>query len=269
MGSTVSEDQIRQIVFAYYHDPFQVLGAHLVDVDGETRVAIRAFRPEAREVFVIDEANKTHPMTRLHEHGFFEAVVARPEVFKYRLAIQDRYGNKTTLFDPYAFLPVLTDFDLQLLGEGNHHRSYEKLGAHLMTVDGVAGVHLPCGRPTPNGSAWSATLTAGMAGGTRMRVWGGSGIWELFIPGLGEGTCTSLRSRGHLTRSMKKPTRTPTPPNCAPARPRSCGTSTSTAGATRRGWSRRSQTNFIARADVDLRGAPGLVDARAGGGTAF
>ena len=58
---------------------------------------------------------------------------------KYQL--RARFGdNVVELDDPYRFPPVLTDFDLHLLGEGTHQRIYDKLGAHPMTLDGVDGV---------------------------------------------------------------------------------------------------------------------------------
>jgi len=188
MMPTVSEDQIRQIVFAYHYDPFQVLGAHQVELEGQSKVAIRAFLPEARQAFVIDDAGQEHLMTRVHAHGFFEAVLERQEVFSYTLKVQDRHGNEVIRADPFAFMPVLSDFDQQLLGEGTHYQSYEKLGAHFLTVDGVEGVHLAVW--APNARRVSIVGDFNEWDGRRhpMRVLGGSGIWELFIPGLDEGT---------------------------------------------------------------------------------
>ena len=79
-------------------------------------------------------------MARLHDDGFFEALCAdRSVLFGYRLRITNHEDHTWTIVDPYCFLPVLSDYDLQLLGEGNHHRSYEKLGAHVMELGGVPG----------------------------------------------------------------------------------------------------------------------------------
>ena len=111
MLTTVSEEKIRRIVFAYHHDPFEVLGAHLIELDGQRMVAIRALLPEAREAFVVDDAGEEHPLTRIHDHGLFEAVLERAEIFSYRLKVLDHYGNEATAPDPYAILPVLSDFD--------------------------------------------------------------------------------------------------------------------------------------------------------------
>jgi 1,4-alpha-glucan branching enzyme len=143
-------------------------------------------------------------MTRLHDHGFCEAVLDRRHIFKYELTIQDHHGNKVTGHDPYAFLPVLGDYDLQLLGEGNHFQSYEKLGAHLMTLDGVQGVHFAVW--APNAQRVSVMGDFNRWDGRRhpMRVLGGSGIWELFIPGLGEGALYKYEIKGQLGQVFEK-----------------------------------------------------------------
>jgi 1,4-alpha-glucan branching enzyme len=204
MDPTVSEDQVRQIVFAYHHDPFQVLGAHLVEVDGERKVAIRAFLPEAREVFAVDENGEEYPLARIHDHGFFEAVTEREDVFGYKLKVQDRYGNERVIVDPYAFLPVLSNFDLQLLGEGTHQQSYEKLGAHLRTVEGVEGVHFAVWAPNAKRVSVVGDFNRWDGRSHPMRVLGGTGIWELFVPGLSEGTLYKYEIKGQYDQVFEK-----------------------------------------------------------------
>ncbi|MCA9217158.1 MAG: 1,4-alpha-glucan branching enzyme, partial [Planctomycetales bacterium] len=88
------------------------------------------------------------------------------------------------MHDPYAFPPLLSDFDLYLLGEGRHWHSYEKLGAHVRTIDGVTGVNFAVWAPNASGvsivgdfNRWDGRLHP-------MRKHIPSGIWELFIPGL-------------------------------------------------------------------------------------
>jgi 1,4-alpha-glucan branching enzyme len=204
MNPTISETQIKQIVFAYHHDPFQVLGAHQVEVEGQARVAIRVFLPEASRASVIDDAGQEHPLTRIHAHGFFEAILERQEIFRYKLKIQDHRGNEVITRDPYAFMPVLSDFDRQLLGEGAHYQSYDKLGAHVMTVDGVQGVHFAVW--APNAGRVSVVGDFNQWDGRRhpMRVLGGCGIWELFVPGLGEGTLYKYELKGQHEQILEK-----------------------------------------------------------------
>ena len=80
------------------------------------------------------------PMESIHPDGFFVASFpTRPAPFPYRLAVENHEGHTWEFVDPYQFGPVLTDFDLHLLGEGTHYRNFERLGAHLRTHEGVTG----------------------------------------------------------------------------------------------------------------------------------
>ena len=99
----------------------------------------------------------------------------------YRL--RARFGdNDVELEDPYRFPPVLSDYDLYLLGEGNHLRLYDKLGAHPMTLDGVEGVAFVV--LAPNAQRVSVVGDFNFWDGRRhaMRV-RGNGYWEIFVPG--------------------------------------------------------------------------------------
>ena len=126
------KQEIEQIVHSAHADPFAVLGAHVVRTSNKKLVAIRAFLPDAAKVAVIDlETDKQYPMKKLHQDGFFEASVeGKTQIFPYRLKKTDESGETIVLVDPYSFMPVLSDFDLQLIAEGTHKDQYEKLGAH-------------------------------------------------------------------------------------------------------------------------------------------
>ena len=94
-----------------------------------------------------------------------------------------RFGdNDVELEDPYRFPPVLSDYDLYLLGEGNHLRLYDKLGAHPMTMEGVEGVAFVVW--APNARRVSVVGDFNFWDGRRhaMRV-RGNGYWEIFVPG--------------------------------------------------------------------------------------
>ena len=82
----------------------------------------------------------------------------------------------------------LTEFDLYLMGEGRHYDTYEKLGAHLKTVDGVAGVHFAVWAPSARRVSVVGDFNRWDGRVHPMRARGSSGIWELFVPELGE--CT-------------------------------------------------------------------------------
>jgi len=122
------------IIEGKHSDPFRYLGLHS---EGDHSV-VRAFIPEASNVEAIGEHGETAPLQRIHDAGLFAG--ALPNGSK-RYQLRARFGdNVVDLDDPYRFPPVLSDFDLYLLGEGTHRRIYDKLGAHPITLDGVDGV---------------------------------------------------------------------------------------------------------------------------------
>jgi len=89
---------------------------------------------------------------------------------------------------------MLTDYDLHLLGEGRHWKSYEKLGAQLHVADGVAGVNFAVW--APNAGAVSVVGDFNGWDGQRHALekrTPSSGLWELFVPGIGAGTLYKYR----------------------------------------------------------------------------
>ncbi|MBV8676775.1 MAG: 1,4-alpha-glucan branching enzyme, partial [Planctomycetaceae bacterium] len=127
-------------------------------------------------------------MDRIHPDGLFECVFPDcREPFPYHLALEDYEGYSSEFVDAYQFGPVLTDFDLHLLGEGTHYRNFERLGAHIREHEGVRGVHFAVW--APNAMRVSVIGDFNRWDGRRhpMRSCGSSGIWEIFIPDLGQG----------------------------------------------------------------------------------
>jgi 1,4-alpha-glucan branching enzyme len=143
----VRKEDIRLILDGVHQDPFSVLGMHAEGHD-ERHIAVRAFLPEAEGAWVIhSKTGAVCPMEKAHKDGFYIAEFPRRRPFPYRLRIQAKDGTISSFKDPYSFGQVLTEYDLHLLGEGTHYREYEKLGAHLITVDGVKGVHFSVWAP--------------------------------------------------------------------------------------------------------------------------
>jgi 1,4-alpha-glucan branching enzyme len=166
---------------------------------GRRLLAVRAFLPEATQAWVVDAAHgESRPMRRIHPEGLYEALCPpgrQGESGNYLLRTADETGKQTTMHDPYAFPPLLTDFDLHLLGEGKHWKSYEFLGAQLRTIDGVAGVNFAVW--APNATSVSIVGDFNKWDGRRhaMRKLIPSGIWELFVPGLEAGTIYKYQVR--------------------------------------------------------------------------
>jgi 1,4-alpha-glucan branching enzyme len=202
----IARQEIDRIVHSAHADPFAVLGAHKVTAGGTDCVAVRAFLPEASAVEVIDSTTgQVYPMKKIHKSGLFEAVCTdKEEVFAYRLRKTWSDGTSLEFVDPYCFLPVLTEFDLYLMGEGNNFTQYEKMGAHKLCLGEVAGVFFAVW--APNAIRVSVVGDFNDWDGRRhmMRVRGTTGVWELFIPGLDEGTVykyeVKSRFRGYMAQ---------------------------------------------------------------------
>ncbi len=188
MGMTVAPDQIERIVWNQHQNPFEVLGPHQVEQDGKKVWVVRAYLPRASEAWVVfPEERAEFPMISVHHPNFFECVLDTPEIKNYQLRVKE--GDRTYVtYDPYAFRsPHITDLDIHLFAEGNHHRIYEKLGAHLSEVDGVKGVYFSVWAPNARNVSLLSDFNHWDGREHQMRRLGG-GIWELFIPGVGVGT---------------------------------------------------------------------------------
>jgi 1,4-alpha-glucan branching enzyme len=158
-----------------HSDPFQYLGPH----HENGRTVVRAFLPDAQKVDAIASHGEAAALTRIHDAGLFAGFLPNGSS-AYQL--RARFGEKVVdLDDPYRFPPVLTDYDLYLLGEGTHQRLYEKLGAHPMELEGVPGVAFVV--LAPNAQRVSVVGDFNFWNPLRhpMRV-RGLGYWELFIP---------------------------------------------------------------------------------------
>ncbi|HEX8683773.1 MAG TPA: 1,4-alpha-glucan branching protein GlgB [Ardenticatenaceae bacterium] len=183
--ATITHEEFNRLLYAYHHDPFQVLGIHSVQQDGQPGVVVRAFRPEARDVSVVRLDTGEHvPMQRMAEEGYWEATFPGEAFFPYELELFLYDGQARLEQDPYRFGPLLSDFDLQLLGEGNHHQSYNRLGAHPIEHEGVPGVAFAVWAPNAQGVSIVGNFNGWDRRRHPMRVRGGTGIWELFIPNL-------------------------------------------------------------------------------------
>ena len=188
------ERDIALLLRAENRDPFRLLGPHIVEEAEEKRLVVRGFFPKASDVAVRLKGHPDPiPAGRISAEGLFEAVLPLfPELpispSSYLWSVRQRGQPNAEFHDPYAFPPLLSDFDLYLMGEGTHYLKYEKMGAHPMTVDGVAGVQF--GVWAPNAMRVSVVGDFNSWDGRThpMRNRGPSGVWELFVPELSEGS---------------------------------------------------------------------------------
>ncbi len=244
-------------LFARAHpDPHSILGAH----PSARGVTVRALRPDAARVELIDDAGASREMALVDARGLFELLVEdRSQVFPYRLRVVRADGREAMIVDPYVFLPTFTQFDEHLFGEGRHLRVYEKLGAHVREFGAVSGVAFAVWAPDADGVSavggfndWDGRLHM-------MRRLGTSGVWEIFIPGVGAGALYKFEiHRRGLPLFMKAD------PYAQAAEVPPATSSIvfeSSFQFTDDEWIERGRSP--ARADVDLRAAPRLVASRA------
>ncbi|WP_329559241.1 1,4-alpha-glucan branching enzyme [Streptomyces uncialis] len=179
-----------------HHDPHAVLGAH--PVPGGT--AVRVLRPYALGVTVVADGVRTALAD--DGDGFFSGLLtgARPAAYRLLIAYQ---GAEVDTADPYALLPSLGAFDLHLIGEGRHEELWTALGARPLTHQGVAGTRFTVWAPNARGVRVIGAFNHWDGTGFPMRSLGSSGVWELFLPGVGEGELYKFeitRPDGSLTR---------------------------------------------------------------------
>jgi 1,4-alpha-glucan branching enzyme len=184
-------EQIERLAKAEHWNPYELLGPHHTSVEGAKALSVRTFAPHAREVRVIPEVPASRPiqMNRIHEAGLFEAILPAPNgTSTYRIQVTDSAGSITERHDPYAFPPMVSDHDLHLFSEGRLFKAYDTLGAHVRTVNGVTGVHFVVW--APNAARVSVVGEFNRWDGRchQMTNRGTTGLWELFIPDLPEGT---------------------------------------------------------------------------------
>lgn len=187
MSPIIAPDQIDRIVWNQHHDPFEVLGPHRFEQDGKTSWVVRAYLPNAEAAWVVRPEERTeHLMQSVHHPHFFEVTIETNELANYQIRLKEG-EHERVIYDPYGFpSPLLTEFDLHLFAEGNHHRVYEKMGAHPTQIDGVKGVYFAVWAPNARNASVLGDFNYWDGRKHQMRK-GVTGVWELFIPEIGVG----------------------------------------------------------------------------------
>ena len=187
----VSRADIDRIVSGAHHDPHSVLGAHPVPGAGAPQTVIRALRPLAATVTAVLPDGRRFPLEHVHQ-GVFAATLPERQVPDYRLAVTypGPQGGaalpETVTDDPYRHLPTLGEVDLHLIAEGRHEDLWKVLGAHFSEkADGTA---FAVWAPNARGVRVIGDFNHWDGRAHPMRSLGGSGVWELFVPGAAPGT---------------------------------------------------------------------------------
>ena len=203
----LSPEELRRLVELKHRSPHAILGMHpLADGSG---VVVRAFLPPAGKVEVHPLGEDGPPpfeLQRIHQKdGVFEGVTtAAKQVYPYELVVTVGSGPVHRQRDPYSFLPTLSEEDLYLLGKGDERRLYEKLGAQLRTMAGVAGTGFSVWAPNAQRISVVGDFNGWDGRVHQMRSLGSSGVWEIFLPGVGEGAHYKFELRDHHNRIRLK-----------------------------------------------------------------
>jgi 1,4-alpha-glucan branching enzyme len=198
----------RAILEGRHASPGTLLGPRIVAHDaarGTLTRHVRTFQPAASRAWLVHQAQgsvpRSVPMRRTHRAGIFEAFLESPpagDAVDYTIRVESG-GRRHDVHDPYAFQSMLTDFDLHLLSEGRHWRSYEKLGAQIHVAEGVAGVNFAVWAPNAESVAVVGDFNGWDGRMHQMHKRIPSGIWELFVPGAKAGDNYKYRVRAHGT----------------------------------------------------------------------
>jgi len=185
------KSDLEALLQARHGAPHAVLGMHPCTCRRARGVVVRALLRNAAacEVILLDGSKPdTFPMKLVAPEGLFEVFISgRTEVCGYDLKVTAPDGSVRQGRDPYSFLPTLGDQDLYLFNEGNEHRIFEKLGAHVRDLGGVRGVAFAVWAPSATRVSVVGDFNHWDGRYHPMRSLGASGVWELFIPDLGDG----------------------------------------------------------------------------------
>jgi len=185
----LTPDELRGLVELTHQSPHTLLGMH--SLGGSAGLVVRAHLPGAKKVVVEPVHEKIRPrfeLKRLPQTDVFEgATPDAREVYAYDLVITDQHGHTRRTRDAYSFLPTLGEADLYLFGKGDERKIYTKLGAQLRTIDGVPGTSFAVWAPNARRVSVVGDFNQWDGRAHAMRLLGVSGVWEIFIPGIGQG----------------------------------------------------------------------------------
>lgn len=177
--------RIEAIVYGEEASPRDVMAPRITE-DG---VLLQGFFPEARAVFVeAGKAGRRYEMEREDEAGYYAAMLPLKRIPEYRYLVQyEEDGELVELGDPYRFSCQISELEEKQFLAGIWYDSYRKLGAHPMTLNGTEGTYFAVW--APNTQRVSVVGDFNQWDGRRcpMHRMPGSGIYELFLPGVAEG----------------------------------------------------------------------------------
>ncbi|WP_193116061.1 1,4-alpha-glucan branching protein GlgB [Brachybacterium tyrofermentans] len=188
----LGEHELGAAATGSYHDPHSVLGAH----EYEGAITVRTLKPFARAVEVVLPDGSAVAME--HEYdGIWAVALAVPHLPSYRVRVTWEEGAAPVdLDEPHRFAPTIGELDLHLIHEGRHEEPWRALGAHVLTLDGVEGTSFAVWAPNARAIQVVGTFNGWEGRGHALRSLGSSGVWEIFVPAVGDGDTYKFRILG-------------------------------------------------------------------------
>ncbi|MFN7159020.1 MAG: 1,4-alpha-glucan branching protein GlgB, partial [Erythrobacter cryptus] len=163
--------------------------AYVVEENVLAHRMIRLHGAEEAEAFSLKGA-RLGRLVRVDGPLFEGWVRGKPKPLRYHCRGQ---GREWWVTDPYSFGPVLGPVDDFLLAEGTHVRLFDKLGAHPITHQGCDGVHFAVWAPNAALVSLVGDFNGWNPAAHVMRRRVDIGVWEIFIPDIGEGAAYKYR----------------------------------------------------------------------------
>ena len=188
----LNQAALQEIIEGRHFNPHSVLGLH---TEGES-FELRVLRPLAKEVVCITNQGEKK---LTHLEGGIWTLSGKGSRFDYRIRTEYPNGETWLTADSYNFSPTIGELDLYLITEGRHEELWRALGAHELTLSdslgSVTGVSFKLWAPNASAVRVVGDFNDWNGAAHSMRSMGGSGIWELFVPGLSAGDLYKFQIR--------------------------------------------------------------------------
>ncbi len=192
---------IEEIVYSESAEPKNILGPHMTD----SGMLVQAYLPGAEKAAVkLTSTEKEYPMELADESGFFAVVIPGKRKRAYVLVVDYGDGQIVETADPYSFGSIYKEADLKKFAAGIYYDVYKKMGARRMTLDGVEGVSFSVWAPCAMRVSVVGDFNKWDGRCHQMNAIGDSGVFELFIPGLSEGTVYKYEIKTRRAEPMLK-----------------------------------------------------------------
>jgi 1,4-alpha-glucan branching enzyme len=179
----IDAGKLWQVSTGSYHNPHEILGAH---PHGDSWI-VRTLKPLATKVVAELDGGIQFELQHL-ENGVWQGLVKTKKTPDYRIVASYEDGTDWRVDDPYHYLPTLGELDLHLIGEGRHEELWKALGSQVRTLGTSSGTSFAVWAPNAKAVRVVGDFNNWNGMSHSMRVMGGNGVWELYIPGVSAGS---------------------------------------------------------------------------------